>query len=215
MRRRPKRLGRALALGSVVLALCGCERGCLSRWLADHGAGGAGGPGTPGRGAAPSGDPAGITLAAIDCPDGMARCGQGIVQVSRPYHYPDPCTLSPEQCRCPWERLGDCAKGCAADGLELDVPRERALSQLCSPAPPAPADDANARFASSAPADAVVSACDLAYVCEKGVVVACGPPARAIGACTAGCAREGQGFDVDDDTMPVSPSAALAVLCRR
>ena len=213
-----------LALVALALALSGCERGCLSRWLEDHGAGTAPGPRTPGRGAAPSGDPAGITLAAVDCPDGMARCGQGIVQVSRAYHYPEPCTGSPEQCTCPWERLGDCPHGCAAEGLEVDVPRERAMTQLCAPPPassdPAAASVGDARahvdaFSAPPPPDAVATACDVGYVCDKGIVVACGPPARAVAACTAGCARDGQGIDVDDESEPVPPAAAVAVLCRR
>jgi hypothetical protein len=206
------KLGPSLALGALVVALCGCERGCLARWLEGHGAGPATGPGTPGRGPPPSGDLGG--LGAIDCPDGMARCGLGIVHVSRAYHYPDPCTLSPEQCQCPWERLGDCPNGCAADGVELDVPRERALTQLCAPGPRS-GDDARASFSAVPPPGTIASSCDLAYVCEKGVVVVCGPPAQAVAACTGGCAREGQGLDVDEETAPVTPAAAVALLCKR
>jgi hypothetical protein len=195
---------KALLLVVLVLALGGCERGCLAGWLSDRGV--ATGPKPPGQGSAPQ-------LAAIDCPDGLARCGNGIVQVSRAYHYADPCTGSPEQCTCPWERLGDCPKGCVVDGLVVDEPRDRAMSQLCAPA--ATARDGGVELSGPPPGDEVVSACDASFVCEHGVVIACGPPARAVGACTAGCAREGQSMDTDDESAPLTPGAALAVLCRR
>ena len=196
-----------LGLLALPLLLGGCERGCLAGWLSDRGV--ATGPKPPGQGSAPQ-------LAAIDCPDGLARCGNGIVQVSRAYQYADPCTGSPEQCTCPWERLGDCAKGCVVDGLVIDEPRERAIPQLCAPTPAAAnVTDARAEFSGPPPADAIASACDAAYVCEHRAVVACGPPARVVGACTAGCAREGQSMDTDDESAPLTPTAALAVLCRR
>ncbi len=194
-------------LALLVSGLAGCERGCLSSWLASHGGAGTG---TPTRGPAPSADPAGITLSAVDCPDGMARCGDGIVHASRAYHYAEPCTGSPEQCQCPWERLGDCPHGCVVDGLELDVSRDRALVQLCAP------DLAErAKLSRPSPPGAIVAGCDSGYLCDRGVVIACGQPSRAVVACVAGCVREGQTVDMDDETTPLAPDAAVAVLCRR
>ena len=190
---------RRAAVFVLALLSAGCERGCLSTWLAERGVGTA-----PQGPVAPSKDRAHIALSSVDCPDGMARCGDGIVEGSRAYHYDDPCKGSPEQCQCPWERLGDCPHGCAADGVELDVPRERALEQLCAPPP-------GASLSRPPSPDATASACEDDYVCAGGVVVACGPPAVAVAACTKGCAREGQAIDDEQ----VTREAATAVLCRR
>ena len=211
-----RRPGSIIAVAVFSVALGGCERGCLSTWLQKKGMTTGSDPESPAGGgtpARPAGDRSGISLSAVDCPDGLARCGNGIVQVSRAYHYAEPCNGSPELCQCPWERVGDCPIGCAAEGAEVDLPKDRALAQLCAPSP---ADEAPP-FAAAPPGDSIAPACDDGYVCDRGLVIACGPPARALAKCLAGCAREGQALFADegmtDDAL--TPAAARAVLCTR
>jgi hypothetical protein len=179
----------------IFLALCGCERGCVRDWLAERGLA------HPAPGASAGGK--GIDLRGFDCSDGLARCQEGVVEVSMAFHYPDPCDGPPEKCTCPWQRLGDCPVGCAADGVELVVPRERALLQLCAVRP----DENLARPSGDA---AVVAPCEGTFACIGATVVACGPPPAAVATCTRGCAHDG---DVLDDALDVT--AATALLCSR
>ena len=103
--------------GLLILALClaGCQRGCLREKAGEamdrkHGVA--------------------ASLAQVDCPDGLARCVEGVVQSSRLYAYSVPCTASPEACTCPWERVTICARGCAAEDVILPIPASAAADQL-------------------------------------------------------------------------------------
>jgi hypothetical protein len=185
-----------LLLPVIVFALGGCQRGCLSNWLAERGLG----PAPPGGTAVTNGP---VSLSGVDCFDGLARCQAGVIEVSRAYHYPDPCNGPPESCRCPWERVDDCPAGCAADGVELVVPRERARLQLCAPLP----SENIARPSGDA---ASVAPCEGTFRCNGATIVACGPPPAAVATCEKGCAAEGESLDDD-----MGASAAAALLCAR
>jgi hypothetical protein len=178
----------------LLLVFVGCERGCLSNWLAERGLG------HPAAGASAKGP---TDLRGIDCSDGLARCQDGVVEVSIAYHYPDPCSGPAEKCRCPWERLGDCPGACAADGVELVVERERALRQLCAARP----DEDFARRSGDA---AAVVPCEATFACHGSTVIACGPPPAAVATCARGCAHEGDALEEEVDTV-----AASALLCSR
>jgi hypothetical protein len=200
----------------LALACAGCERGCLSTWLGEHGIGSPSSscvdhapaePGTcrPATGVVPS-------LQAVDCPDGLARCTEGVVEVSRAYSYPMPCALGPTRCACPWERIDECGvEGCVSDGTEVVVPRGKAVAQLC--APPAGLVVSLPAALASVDAGAEDFACDeQLYRCSHGVVVACSDnAARVVAQCFRGCFDEGAGIDEDG----VEERAAVSILCAR
>jgi hypothetical protein len=176
----------------ALVGLCGCEKGCARSWFQQHGVGGA-----------PSASP-GALLNAIDCPDGLARCVEGVVEVSRLATIPMPCAGRAGGCECPWEREGDCDRGCVASGANVVMERDRALRQLCVQAP----DGGPAVRATLEPAD-----CDdeVLYRCAGGAVVSCAQRA-VIGRCDRGCAMEGGDIGVD---VPVDREGAFAILCSR
>jgi len=180
--------------------LGGCERGCLTTWLTEHGVG------EP----APSSKHA-VTFNGVDCPDGLARCIGGVVEVSRVSHYALPCSGPAEACMCPWDSVGACPAGCAADGVEAVVPRERALAQLCASDPAHPV--ARPVLPNASPP----GACDdgvTGYRCLASIVVACtasdaGVRPRAVAACVHACAPGGDAIDEDDAT----DEGASRILC--
>lgn len=187
----------------ALLALPACERGCARDALERA---------RQGSAAPIASQP--FPLNAVDCPDGLARCRDGVVETSRLFAYPVPCTGPAERCTCPWDRLSPCDHGCVADDVELLLPRDRALSQLCAPA--------RSQIVSRPPLPGVApppGACDgEPYRCLGGVVVACdgdgdGPVGRAvvIATCAHGCADEGG--SLDDDRITRDQAAPL--LCRR
>jgi hypothetical protein len=185
----------ALSL-SLSLSGGGCERGCARSWLGEHGVGG---------GARKPSGPA--PLGAIDCADGLARCGGGVVEASRRATLPWPCHGTPEQCACPWERVADCEGECVADGVEVVVPEDRAVRQLC-----VAGADAGLVAGPTSPGEAP-RGCDegQAYRCEGGVVTACLENA-VVGRCLHGCVAESSGLE---DNLTVSREAAAAILCSR
>jgi hypothetical protein len=189
------RTARAGLVCFSLLLLSGCERGCARRWLAERGVGD-----DP---AHPSGAP---SLSAIDCPDGLARCREGLVEVSLLATIAQPCHGSPEHCQCPWEEVSTCRRGCVADGVEVVLGRETAGVQLCWTTPPPV-------VAEPPPPDAVATGCDEGdvYRCVRGLVVACHDNAVAA-RCIRGCAVEGTALG---DEVPIPREAAFAILCSR
>jgi hypothetical protein len=175
-----------------LLCLAGCERGCARGWI-------------DGRRGGESPPPP--TLNAVDCPDGLAKCEDGVVSASRLAQIPLPCTGPPPACVCPWERVEDCAFGCAAEGVEVILDRRGVASQLCAPGPDA---GAVAR-AGRAPYDGPPCEEGQRYGCVGDVVLECSSAAVAIGRCLRGCYADGG--RVDDDS--VSREAAFAILCSR
>ncbi len=206
----------AVVLALLIALLPACERGCLVTWLRDHGAGGQ----------APPSSSAFFPMHGVDCPDGLGRCVGGVVEVSRVSRYELPCAGSPESCVCPWDALGDCPRGCAAEGVETVIPREHAFAQLCAPDPSRPL--ARPLVGVPAPVGACVS---VGYRCVASQVVACSEggarapgatpargeggagdlSARAFAACLEGCASEGALVDEED----VDDQAAIRILCAR
>ncbi len=182
-----------LALACSFLA--GCERGCARTWFEAHGVGSEGRQPLPGAGA----------LNAVDCPDGLARCNGGVVEVSRLARIAQPCRGTPEQCACPWERLRECEQGCVVEGVEVVAERGKAATQLCAPA-----------------ADAGAIARPLAVTPPAGATRSSSTGARAapswrarnavVGTCVHGCVAEGA--SVEDD-VPVTREGAFAILCAR
>jgi hypothetical protein len=201
----------ATAVGlATALACGGCERGCTRDWLAERGLG-APTPTAPGP----------MPLNAVDCPDGLARCEEGVVSASRLATVPMPCRSPSADCACPWDRVGECATGCLAEGAEVVLERARATAQLCEPAPnhASFANPLGSPPAGGSPAPAEVDAfgetgatCDEGdrYRCAGGRVVECasGSP---VAQCVRGCSSEGA--SIDDDA--VSREAAFAILCSR
>ena len=205
----------ALGLFLVALATAGCQRGCLREKVDEaldrkHGV------------AAP--------LAQVDCPDGLARCVEGVVQSSKPYAYSVPCSASPEACSCPWEQVTVCARGCAAEAVVLPIPASVAGDQLCAPdktaggvaLPPAapllapttppPLTSPSARPAPipwTSPTDSATCEGER-YRCTGGRVVACEPVAHDLGRCLFGCAVDDATIEEDE----VTDRQATDVLCR-
>jgi hypothetical protein len=104
-----------------------CERGCARDWLVRQGVV----EGTPSTTAARSASAS--PLGANDCPDGLARCRDGVVEVSELAVIPQPCNLPPPRCSCPWRAAAACETFCVADGAEVVVEATLAARQLCAP----------------------------------------------------------------------------------
>lgn len=180
---------RAIALTIFVVGLCGCERGCLSRWWEHHVAA-SGAPqltGTPDE-------------ERVGCVAGFARCLGGKLQASK--DAPNaPC--SPEGCRCPWEDTGTCTR-CVEDGVPFELEAD-AGAQLCVP------DDEATVLLPPEPllADAGDGVCETeGFVCVNGQVSSC--ETKETVRCTHGCAF------ADDLAMDVyGLHAAALLLCAR
>jgi hypothetical protein len=189
---------RALAvLLGVALGTGGCQRGCLLTWLRQSGAV------QDHEGIRGSGS---LRLQYVDCPDGLARCVDGVVESSRLFRHPDPCSASAEECSCPWVKGERCTSGCVSEGTEVVLPPDEADHQLC--APPGGRADLYARPAfAPAPSDPGCDG-DERYHCFGGVVVRCDEAAvRALSVCLRGCAEERQ--TLDQRTLQDEQAAAL------
>jgi hypothetical protein len=146
-----------------------------------------------------------LPIAGTDCPDGLARCEQGVISVSRLATIPAPCSGPPETCRCPWDRIVDCPNGCAADGVEVVMERG-AAAQLCAlRGGVLPAVPSQVPIPAPAPCDEGDR-----FECRGNAVVECAGN-LVIGTCLRGCQREGGA--IDDDRA--SRVAAFAILCSR
>jgi hypothetical protein len=190
--------------------MLGCQRGCGWGWLREQGVGG---------GPLPA-DPGAVALSGVDCPDGLARCIEGQVEVSRLAKLARPCRGPEGVCSCPWEPIGSCARGCVVDGLEVLMDRGLATTQLCLPEL-----DAGRPAAVSQPARVATATCDEGelYRCTAGEVIDC--DARSvIASCSRGCSAEGAAVDDTSPTMPgrvqrpggsasLKREAAFAILC--
>lgn len=135
-------------------------------------------------------------LRGTDCSDGLARCEDGRVWVSRLATLPATCDGASAPCVCPWDSIAACLGGCAAEGAVAVMERAKAAVQMCAPAgrgggptgePPAgPGLVPPPSFQRSLPAPSFVrpfsadsqspSDCDDddAYRCSDSVVVDCG-----------------------------------------
>jgi len=167
-----------------MLLLGGCERGCLARWI-------------EGRTEAGSID----IVGAVDCAPGLLRCSGGILQ-----RHTTLTTCS--GCPCAWGvDSHKCARGCAAEGLELfreadDATTLCALGDGETSSVPAPADAG----AGSCPGEGE------RFVCHAGIVFACpGKDGVPVSVCVRGCVEEDEALDEAD----VDIAKASAVLCRR
>ena len=187
----------------VLLAACaGCQKGWLADWIRNRG------PST--KTVTPL-----TMMNGVDCPDGLARCVGGAVEVSHVARIPRPCpsTSRPEDCQCPWEAVANCPRGCTGDGTEVVVPPERAAARLCSP------DPANPPARPAIGALAPPGACDVeGYRCIGSLVVVCeargeardaGLVPRVLAACVRGCFRDGETMGEEE----ADPEAAARILC--
>lgn len=187
----------------------GCERGCLSRWLENHGAGGRELPRTERERDVPARD---LNLAGIDCSDGLLRCVDGQVEASRRAHLPYPCTvvdgLKRNACVCPWDPVVRCTTGCTDDGLEVIAPvSDAGAEQLCRPTssvarPLLPGDPIPDEICGS---DGIVCVGSIVRVCD-GV----GRPVRPVAFCLHGC----QPAIAIDHGEPMNLDGAVSILCR-
>jgi hypothetical protein len=186
----------------AALPLAGCKRGWLADWLKGHNA-----TSEPPPAAAPF-------VNAVDCPDGLARCIGGVVEVSRVARVPQPCPPGAEKktCTCPWDAVDKCDRGCAAEGAEVVAPPDRAAARVCASDPLNP-------VARPAPlAVAPSGACDDdGYRCVQSLVVACdeaedaGWRARVVAACARGCVHEGESLREEEADF----EGATRILCAR
>jgi hypothetical protein len=194
---------RAAPLVFSALALTGCKRGSLADWLKGHGAS---------NGPPPLAAP---FVAAVDCPDGLARCIGGVVEVSRVARVPQPCPPGAEKktCTCPWDAVDKCDRGCAAEGTEVVVSPERAAARVCANDPANPI----ARPAPFAVPPAGVCGDAEGFRCVGSLVLACEPgdgaasEGRVVAACTRGCFREGELLREEEADV----EGATRILCAR
>ncbi|HZU84867.1 MAG TPA: hypothetical protein VE987_18175 [Polyangiaceae bacterium] len=196
--RRPRRPAGAVAwIAAVVLATAACERGCGWGWLRERGLVSSPVPRTAGR--SPTG--------AVDCPDGLARCEDGVVSASRLAALPQPCRGPEAACACPWEQVGACERGCVAEGLVVVVDPGAAMAQLCA-APP----DAAPSF--RAVDDIRPAWCEeeQLYRCAGGLVTDCGAHA-VVASCVRRCIAEDAW--IERGAARVGREAAFAILCSR
>jgi hypothetical protein len=186
------RLGGLAALSLV--SSSGCERGCARGWQQQL-------RGDPREGRIPS-------LEGTDCPDGLARCDEGTVRVSRLAVLPPHCTAPDGPCRCPWDAVAACHTGCVAEGVELVVESASASAQLC-----APDHDSGALLTTAAPTAGPVPSCDEgdAFRCVAGDIVACSER-RILARCARGCYLEGATLDSEPS---LQREAVYALLCSR
>ncbi|HEX7664756.1 MAG TPA: hypothetical protein VF407_09600 [Polyangiaceae bacterium] len=182
---------RAIVLTVFLLALCGCERGCLAKWWEGHV------KTTDEKPPQLTGTP---NEEHVGCVAGFVRCMGGKIQVSK--DAPNaPCT--PEGCLCPWEDTGTCAQ-CVVDGVPFELEAD-AGAQLCAPE--------NETTVILSHERSVLDAGDVGcekegFFCANGVVSSCETPELV--RCTHGCAfAEDLSVDVDE-----LRSAAL-LLCAR
>ncbi|MEO8798137.1 MAG: hypothetical protein ABI551_09650 [Polyangiaceae bacterium] len=169
---------RAIFLTAFVVGLCGCERGCLSKWWESH-VKTVSAPqltGTPNE-------------ERVGCVAGFVRCMGGKLQASK--DAPNaPC--SPEGCRCPWEDIGTCPR-CVEEGVPFALETD-AGAQLCAP------ENETTILLSLEPVspDAGESACETeGFFCANSVVLSC--EATDVVRCTHGCAFAADlSVDVDD-----------------
>jgi hypothetical protein len=152
-------------------------------------------------------------LNGVDCPDGLARCIGGAVEVSHVGRIPRPCpsTVRPEECQCPWEAVETCPRGCTEDGTEVVVPSERAAARLCAP------DPINPPVRPAVGALVPPGACEAeGFRCIGSLVVVCvatdaGLVAQPLAACVRGCFREGEAMGDEE----ADPEGAARILCAR
>jgi hypothetical protein len=200
---------RRAALFLLVVALAGCERGCLARWLSGDGEGtyaGGSSPTTPRDHA--------IDLSGTDCSDGLLRCQHGQVEASRTGHLSARCGegQSPEkkasECVCPWEVLTSCT--CAIEGVEISAMPDAGARQLCRPVEPV----ARPVLASD---DASVTVCaDEGTTCREGLVRVCDAPAavsRTVAYCIFGCAAGVELVETEDGPA-ANLAGVISILCR-
>jgi hypothetical protein len=197
----------------LALGTSGCEKGCLTRWMGEHGIGGnapeGSGADTPKRA---------LDLSGTDCSDGLLRCVGGRVEASRAAHLTCELGKKGEQsCVCPWDLFARCSAGCASEDLEvIGAPTDAGAAQLCRPEVPV------ARPV--VPTDAVpIDICaNEGVACVDGIVRFCearGQPARPIAACLNGC-QSHVGIDLSQADVVgagalVNPDGVASILCRR
>jgi hypothetical protein len=197
------RARQACVLFALAGLVAGCERGCAWRWLHERGLGG--------PRAASRSNP-GAAVDAIDCPDGLARCVEGSVEVSRLASIAQPCRGPEGACACPWDVVASCDQGCAVEGFEVVVGRAGAAVQLCA----APPGDVVARAPATPDARRSVPMCDEGQLfrCVAGDVVDCALR-DVVASCVRGCA---EGADAVEDGIgqhPLTREGAFAILCSR
>lgn len=172
--------------------LAGCERGSLTHWLASRGLL------DPGRVGA-------LRLDEVDCPAGILRCVEGVVELAQASRHPDPCRGSAEMCACPWQVVGRCETDCVSDGTAILLTGPRAQDRLCAPGP------LERLAAPPPPGMPAPAACgEELFRCMHSIVMGCNPP-RVVASCLRGCAEEEETL-VEEG---VDDSAAVSFLCSR
>lgn len=203
------RLGQRLATMLFAIALAGCERGCLTRWIAENKDGVKPTPSVRGQE---------LDLNGVDCADGLLRCSAGTVETSRVSHLPARCANAVKgekratECVCPWDAIAHCTSGCADENRTvIATDLDGGASQMCKPLQP---------FARPVlPEDhASVDVCaDDGITCRDGIVsvcVAAASPSRPIAHCIFGCAASLTLADSDEDGPTANPDGPVSILCQ-
>jgi hypothetical protein len=198
----PGALARRVVPAALLLFLSSCERGCARDWLVRQGVR----PGE-GKGGQPWKPSLQAPIHAVDCPDGLARCTAGVVEVSVLAAVSQPCA-PPSPCQCPWSVQTYCERGCVADGVEVVIEAPLAARQLC-----AASQDGGTVMRVTPVGPPTQAACGdgQLYRCAGADVIDCRENA-VIGTCLRGCFAPEAFLDEDP---PPSREAAFAILCSR
>lgn len=172
---------------ALVAVLPACERGCLMKAAADHGA-------------VPSTSAQTPMVRGQDCAPDLLRCQHGTLSRSLGGFVPESRGGPTERCACPWTPVGECPQGCAKDDLEVAFTADAGPMQLCAGPPAAVLGGA---IPEGVPCDE-----ELGIVCHRGVLVRCERPLRLLATCTQGCTLSDLPSDVED-------RAAIMLACKR
>jgi hypothetical protein len=132
---------------------------------------------------------AGSVLTEMDCPSGLARCEDGVVEVSVA------ATVGPDRA-CPFAVRGPCAQGCIAPGIVLIAQPEQASPRLCR--------GGALRVADAQAAKPAAPLIDIDYLCQDGKVGLAGASSGATRTCLRGCAQTelfGETVDLDSAAL--------------
>jgi hypothetical protein len=197
-----------MGVGALLALVSGCERGCAWGWLREHRAVTGWGEGRPGE----SRSPGPLAMNVVDCPDGLARCSDGRVEVSRLGSIPRPCRGPESVCGCPWAYVAECDRGCVADGLEVVMDPARAPVQLCAP----DVDALTAAREEGERAAPGLVGCDEGqlYRCSGDAIVDC-TRHTVVASCVRGCSDESASVEDGIEGHLVTREAAFAILCSR
>jgi hypothetical protein len=187
---------RALGLLGLLSGVA-CERGGLTNWFVGHG--------LVHRDGARSES---LRMNEVDCPAGLVRCVEGIIEVAKASRHPEPCKEGSEGCACPWLRVGRCEHGCVSDGVGISF--QGARTQVCLPGAEDPLVGVSPPLGAASPSRPPTPCGGELFRCDHSMVIACAPQ-RVLANCLRGCVEEPS--TLDDEA--IGEAAAVNLLCAR